>query len=82
MSDAVLTPMAVATGVVVIVVAIAVVLVVLIVTLSMRGRQKRGATRRAEDRQELAGANERAARAERDRDVAEEHAQQPEDRDR
>jgi hypothetical protein len=54
MSDAVLTPMAVATGVVVIVVAIAVVLVVLIVTVSMRGRQKRGATRRAEDQQEVA----------------------------
>ena len=45
MSDAVLTPMAVATGVGRIVVAIAVVLVVLIVTLSMRGRQKRAATR-------------------------------------
>ena len=44
MSDALLTPMAVATGVVVIVVAIAVVLVVLIITVSMRGRQKRGAT--------------------------------------
>jgi hypothetical protein len=59
MSDALLIPMAAATGVVVIVVAIAVVLVVLIVSVSMRGRQKRGATRRAEDRQELAGANER-----------------------
>ena len=82
MSDAVLIPTAVATGVVVIVVAIAVVLVVLIAAVSMRGRQKRGATRRAEDRQELAGANERAARAEHDRDIAEEQAQQPNDRDR
>ncbi|MGZ6662908.1 MAG: hypothetical protein ACXVHL_36930 [Solirubrobacteraceae bacterium] len=43
--------MAVATGVVVIVVAIAAVLVVLIVAVSMRGRQKRGATRRAGNRQ-------------------------------
>ena len=59
MSDALLTPMAVATGVVVIVVAIAVVLVVLIITVSMRGRQKRAATRRAGNRQELAEANER-----------------------
>ena len=50
MSDALLTPMAAATGVVVIVVAIAVVLVVLMITVSMRGRQKRGATRRAENR--------------------------------
>jgi uncharacterized membrane protein len=40
--------LAVGTGVVVIVVAIAVVLLVLIVALSMRGRQKRGAERRAE----------------------------------
>jgi hypothetical protein len=51
MSEALLTPMAAATGVVVIVVAIAVVLVVLIVAVSMRGRQKRGATRRAGNRQ-------------------------------
>ena len=82
MSDALLTPMAVATGVVVIVVAVAVVLVVLIITVSMRGRQKRGATRRAENRQEIAEANERAARVERDRDIADEQAQQPDDRDR
>jgi Flp pilus assembly protein TadB len=75
-------PVAVAAGVVVIVVAVAVVLVVLIVTLSMRGRQKRRATRRAENRQELAEANERAARAERGRDIAEEHVQQPDGRDR
>jgi hypothetical protein len=41
--------LAVGTGVVVIVVAIAVVLLVLIVSVSMRGHQKRGASRRAED---------------------------------
>ncbi|MGZ4288408.1 MAG: hypothetical protein ACXVW5_29980 [Solirubrobacteraceae bacterium] len=80
MSYALLTPMAVATGVVVIAVAVAVVLVVLIITVSMRGRQKRAATRRAENRQGLAEANERAARAERDRDIAQEQAQQPNDR--
>jgi predicted Holliday junction resolvase-like endonuclease len=71
MSYPLLIPVAaVATGVVVIVVAIAVVLVVLFVTLSMRGRQRRGGKRR----QELAEAHERAARAERDRDVAQEQA--------
>jgi uncharacterized membrane protein len=73
---------AVATGVVVIVVAVAVVLVVLFVTLSMRGRQKRGVKRRDETRHELAQAHERAARAERDRDIAQEQAQQPIDPDR
>lgn len=57
----------------VIVVAIAVVLVVLIITVSMRGRQKRAVTRRADNRQELAEANERAARGT-DRDTAEEQA--------
>ena len=41
--------LAVSTGVVVIVVAIAVVLVVFLVTMSMRGRQQRGAQRRSED---------------------------------
>jgi hypothetical protein len=82
MSDALLIPMAVATGVVVNVVAIAVVLVVLLVTMSMRGRQRRGATRRGENRQELAEAHERAARADRERDIAEEQAQQRNDRDR
>jgi hypothetical protein len=46
----VLVPLAVGTGVVVIVVAVAVVLIVLIVAVSMRGRQKRGAERRAENR--------------------------------
>jgi len=71
MSYALLIPVAaVATGVVVIVVAIAVVLVVMLVTLSMRGRQRRS----GKDRQALADAQERAARAERDRDIAEEQA--------
>lgn len=64
--------LAVSTGVVVIAVALAVVLVVLFVTASMRGRQKRGAERRSEDRQELADAQERAVRAEHERDVARE----------
>jgi hypothetical protein len=59
-SDALLTPMAVATGVVVIVVVVAVVLVVLLVTVSMRGRQKRAAQRRGETRYDLAAAHERA----------------------
>jgi uncharacterized membrane protein len=83
MSDALLIPIAaVATGVVVIVVAIAVVLVVLFVTLSMRGRQRRGLKRRDETRRDLAQANERAARAERDRDIAEDQASQRSDPDR
>ena len=50
---------AISTGVVVIAVAAAVVLVVLIVTVSMRGRQKRGAARRAETRRDAAEARER-----------------------
>ena len=62
--------LAVGTGVVVIVVAVAIVLVVLFVTVSMRGRQKRGAQRRSEARHELGDAQERAARAEHERDVA------------
>ncbi len=70
---------AVATGLVVIVVAVAVVLVVLFVTLSMRGRQKRGLKRRDGTRQELADAHERASRAERDRDIAQEQVQQQRD---
>ena len=83
MSDALLIPMAaVATGVVVIVVAIAVVLVVLFVTASMRGRQRRGLKRRDQTRDDLAEANQRAARAERDRDIAQEQASQPRDPDR
>jgi uncharacterized membrane protein len=83
MSDALLIPIAaVSTGVVVIVVAIAVVLVVLLVTISMRGRQRRGVKRRDETRHDLAEAHERAARAERDRDIAQEQAQQRTDPDR
>jgi uncharacterized membrane protein len=82
MNDPLSIPVAaVSTGVVVIVVAVAVVLVVLFVTLSMRGRQKRGVKRRDETRQHLAEANERAARAERDRDIAQEQAQQHRDPD-
>jgi F0F1-type ATP synthase membrane subunit b/b' len=62
---------AVGTGVVVIVVAIAVVLVVLFVTASMRGRQRRA----LDARRDVAEAHERAARAERERDIAQEQAQ-------
>jgi uncharacterized membrane protein len=80
MSDALSIPIAaVTTGVVVIVVAIAVVLVVLLITLSMRGRQRRGLQRSDHTRQELAEAHERAARAERDRDIAQEQASLPRD---
>jgi uncharacterized membrane protein len=83
MIDALLIPIAaVGTGVVVIVVAIAMVLVVLFVTLSMRGRQRRGVKRRDETRHELAETHERAARAEHDRDIAQEQAQQQSDPDR
>lgn len=64
--------LAVSTGVVVIVVAVAVVLVVLFVTVSMRGRQMRGAQRRSEARHELDDAQERVVRAEHERDVARE----------
>jgi len=66
-----LVVLAVGTGVVVIVVAVAVVLVVLFVTLSMRGRQKRGAERRGETGYDV---DEAAGRAERQgaRDVARE----------
>ena len=64
--------LAVGTGVVVIVVAIAVVLVVLFVTVSMRGRQKRGAQRRSDARHELDDAQARAVQAEHERDVARE----------
>jgi uncharacterized membrane protein len=72
---------AVGTGVVVIVVAIAVVLIVLFVTLSMRGRQRRGAKLRDQTRRDLDEAHERAGRAERDRDVAQEQAEERIDRD-
>ena len=82
MSDVLLIPIAaIATGVVVIAVAIAVVLVVLFVTVSMRGRQRRG-VKRDETRHDLAEAQERAARAERDRDIAQEQTQQRTDPDR
>jgi hypothetical protein len=58
---------AVGTGVVVIVVAVAIVLVVLFVTLSMRGRQKRGAARRGEARRDIDEAREQAESPERNR---------------
>jgi uncharacterized membrane protein len=68
---------AVGTGVVVIVVAVAVVLVVLLVTVSMRGRQKRGAQRRGEARRDLDQAQERAAKVEHERDTARESGEDP-----
>ena len=71
MSIALGVVLAVGAGVVVIVVAVAVVLVVLLVTLSMRDRQKRD----AEARHDLDRAHERAGRAERDRDIAQEQAE-------
>jgi hypothetical protein len=70
--------LAVGTGVVVIVVAIAVVLIMLLMTLSMRGRQKRRAT----TQRDLGRAEERASRAEQDRDVAKAQADRRTDRDR
>jgi hypothetical protein len=73
LSTALITVLAVETGVVVIVVAIAVLLVVLLVTLSMRARQK-GA---AEARRDLGEAHERAGRAERDRDITQTPAEPP-----
>jgi hypothetical protein len=73
LSTALITVLAVDTGVVVIVVAIAVLLVVLLVTLSMRARQK-GA---AEARRDLGEAHERAGRAERDRDITQNPAAPP-----
>jgi hypothetical protein len=63
--------LAVSSGVVVIAIAVAVVLVVLLVTVSMRGRQKRGAKERGEARRDESEARE-AGRAERDRDIARE----------
>jgi membrane protein implicated in regulation of membrane protease activity len=71
MSTAIVTVLAVSTGLVVIVVAVAVVLVVLLVTRFMRDRQKRD----AEVRHDLDEAHERAGRAERDRDIAQEQAE-------
>ena len=61
--------LAVSTGVVVIVVAVCVVLIVLLVTLAMRGQQKQGAQRRREARRDLDAAQDRAVRAEHERDV-------------
>jgi hypothetical protein len=69
-------PLAIGTGEVVIVVAIAVVLLVLIVTLSLR--QRRNATARVD----LIEAHERAARAERDLEIAQEQARQRTDPDK
>jgi hypothetical protein len=71
MMSAVFVVLAVSTGVVVIAVAGAVVLVVLFVTVSMRGRQKRGAQRRGEARRDVNEAEERAER-QHDRDMARE----------
>jgi len=68
---------AVSTGTVVIVIAVAVVLVVLLVTSSMRGRQKRSAERRSETQRHLDQADERAARAERERDDAQQGTEDP-----
>jgi flagellar biosynthesis/type III secretory pathway M-ring protein FliF/YscJ len=62
--------LAVGTGVVVIAIVIAVVLVVLLVTRSMRDREMRAAEERGEVRREVAQAEDRAGRAERDRNVA------------
>ena len=67
-------PIAVSTGVVVIVVAIALVLIVLTVALSMRRRRKA--------QLDLVDAHERAVRAERDREFAQQQAKQEIDRDR
>jgi uncharacterized membrane protein len=71
LSTSLVTVLAVSTGVVVIVVAVAVVLVVLLVTVSMRDRQKR----------DLDEAQERAGRAERGRDIAQEQAEPRSDPD-
>ena len=67
--------LAVGTGVVVIAIVIAVVLVVLLVTLSMRDREKRNAEERGEVRREVAQAEDRAGREERDRNVAPERTE-------
>lgn len=72
MNAALATMFAVGTGVVVIAVAVAVVLLALIIALSLRGRQKRAATQRDQARHDLDEAHERAGRAERDREIAEE----------
>ena len=61
---------AVGTGIAVIVVAGRVVLVVLLVTLSLRGQQRQRAQRHDETRRDLDQAQERAVRAEHERDIA------------
>ena len=61
---------AVGTGIVVIVVAGCVVLVVLLVTLSLRGQRRQRAQRHDETRRDLDQAQERAVRAEHERDIA------------
>ena len=63
---------AVGTGVVVMVVAV--VLVVLLVTVSMQGRQMRGAQRRGETRRDL---DQAQARAEHERDPARDSGEDP-----
>ena len=67
MNSALFVFAAVDTGVVVIVVAVAVVLVVFLVTVSMRGRQRRGAKRRDEERLDVEEARTRTGGAESDR---------------
>jgi hypothetical protein len=74
MSTAVVV-LAVGTGVVVIAIVIAVVLVVLLVTRSMRDREMRAAEERGEVRRDVAQAEDRAGRAERDRDAARERTE-------
>ena len=69
--------LAVGSGVAVIAVAGAVVLVLLLVTVSMRGRQKRGAQRRGEARRDADASRERAERAEHGRDSAREGEEEP-----
>ena len=61
---------AVGTGIVVIVVAGGVVLVVLLVPVSLRGQRRQRAQRHDETRCDLDQAQERAVRAEHERDIA------------
>ena len=77
MNAALAAVLAVSTGVVVIAVAIAVVLLALIIALSLRGRQKRNATQSDHARRDLDEAHERAGRAERDREIAQEQTDHP-----
>jgi hypothetical protein len=69
MNSALFVFAAVDSGIVVIAVAAAIVLVVMLVTVSMRGRQKRRAKGRREERRDVVEARERAGQAESDRDV-------------